>query len=54
MVDKIIEKFQLLKETIKTFKDNGSKKEDEPTLIEATKVIVKDLLEILNKPEGEN
>ena len=53
MVDKIIEKYQLLKETIGTFKENGSKKEDEATLIEAVKVIAKDLLEILNKPEGE-
>ena len=53
MVDKIIEKIKLLKEVVGTFKDNGSKKEDEPTLIEAAKVIVKDLSEILNKPEGE-
>lgn len=53
MITKIFEKYNLLKETLGTFNTNGKKKEDEPTVIEAVKVIVKELQEILDNPEGE-
>lgn len=54
MITKIFEKYTQLKEVLNTFDREGRKKEDEPTLIEAVKVIVKEFLEILDNPESED
>lgn len=52
MVEKIIEKYSQLKGVISEYIKNGKKKEDEPTVIEAVKVIVKELSEILCEGEA--
>jgi len=53
MITKIFEKYEQLKHTLGEFNKNGKKKEDEPTVVEAVKVIVKDLSDILNEKEEE-
>ena len=53
MITKIFEKYGLLKHTLGEFNKNGKKKEDEPTVIEAVKVIVKDLSDVLDGKEDE-
>ena len=54
MIAKIFEKYQMLKTVLGEFNKNGKKKEDEPTVVEAVKVIAKDLSDILEGKGEDN
>lgn len=53
MITKIFEKYEQLKSVLKTYNDNGKKKEDEPTVIEAVKKIIGEFSEMLKDYKGE-
>lgn len=53
MIDKIFEKVQQLSDVLKTFDENGRKKEDEPELMTAMLLIIKELSTILSETRSE-
>lgn len=53
MVDKIIEKYEQLKGIIAEYYKAGKREEDQPTLIEAVKLVIKEFQEILDEPGKE-
>lgn len=52
MVEKLIEKCSQLEKVLLAFKEKGGLKEDEPTLKEAVKIILKEISEIICLPES--
>lgn len=54
MIAKIFDKFHQMRDVLKTFNENGKKKEDEPAIVESIKVIVKELSDVLNEKAGDD
>ncbi len=54
MIDEIFKQFNLMRDVLKAYNENGKKKEDIPTIVESMKVINKELAEVLEgkKEEG--